>query len=55
MADADDEQQHGFSNGPVGDPLEEVLRFGAVVRLPQPVPRLRLTHRLQDLVNGDAG
>lgn len=33
LTDADDEQQDGFSDGPVGHPLEEMLGFCAVVCL----------------------
>lgn len=54
LTDADDEQQDGFSDGPVGHPLEEMLRFCAVMRLSQPLPCLRVSHHLQDLMNGGA-
>lgn len=54
LTDADDKQQDGFSDGPVGHPLEEMLCFCAVMCLSQPVPCLRVSHHLQDLMNGDA-
>lgn len=55
LADADEKQQYSFSNGPECHPLQEMLRFDAVVCLSQPVPRLRFRHHIQDLMNGDAG
>lgn len=54
LTDADDKQHDGFTDRPVGHPLEEMLCFCAVMRLSQSVPCLRISHHLQDLVNGDA-
>lgn len=54
LTEADDKQQDGFSDGPVGDSLQEMLGFHAVVCLSEPVPRLRVGHHLQDLMDGDA-
>ena len=54
LTNTDDKQQDGFSDGPVGHPLQEVLCFRAVLCLSQPVPGLRVSHHLQDLMNGDA-
>lgn len=53
LADADDKQQDGLPDGPVGHALQQVLCFCAVLRLSQPVPRLRVHHHFQDLMNGD--
>lgn len=54
LTDADDKQQDGFSDGPVGDALQQVLCFCAILCLSQPVPCLWVSHHLQDLMNGDA-
>lgn len=53
LADADDKQQDGFADRPVGNTLMQVLCPGAVVCLPQPVPHLGFSHNLQDLMNSD--
>lgn len=55
LANADEKHQDGFTNRPECHTLEEMLCFDAVVRLPQPVPSLRLSHHIEDLVNRDAG
>lgn len=54
LPDANNKQQKGLSDGPDGHTLKEVLCFGAVLGLPQSVPRLRLSHGLHQLVNSDA-
>lgn len=53
LTDTDDKQQDSLSKGPVGDALQKVLRFCAVVCFSKSVPRLRVSHHLQDLMNGD--
>lgn len=55
LPNADHEEDDGFPNRPIRDAPVEVLSPAAVLCFPQAVVSLGVDHRVQRLVDGDAG